>query len=42
MGIVFVAAQRLRGRVLNRMDALPFGPFLCAAILVTWLVRAFA
>lgn len=39
--LAFVAALRLAGRQLRATDALAFGPFLCAAIFVVWLVLAY-
>ena len=35
--LLFVAAQYVRGHAVHRYDALPFGPFLAAAIWLVWL-----
>lgn len=40
LGLCFVAARRIAGRTLKPGDALTFGPFLCAAVLIVWLVQA--
>ncbi len=37
LGLAYVAALRLAGRELQRTDKLPFGPFLCIAIMVVWI-----
>lgn len=39
LALGFVLAQHLRGRALGAQDALPFGPFLAAAIWGLWLWR---
>lgn len=38
LGLTYVAALRVAGRELKRNDKLPFGPFLCVAIMVVWIV----
>lgn len=38
-GIAYVAAMRLVGKPLTGADALTFGPFLCAAIMIVWIVQ---
>lgn len=42
LGLVYVAALRVAGRTLPRDHALPFGPFLCAGILIVWIVLVYA
>lgn len=42
LGIVWVAAQRLRGKHIAATDALAFGPFLCLGIAAVWLVQNLA
>lgn len=41
LGIAFVAVLRLGGRTIDKQDALAFGPFLCAGILIVWLVQSY-
>jgi leader peptidase (prepilin peptidase)/N-methyltransferase len=38
-GIVYVAGLRLVGKPVTGTHALPFGPFLCAAIMIVWVVQ---
>ncbi len=40
-GLAWVAWLRVRGRALNRLDRLAFGPFLSAAVFVCWLAVAY-
>lgn len=40
-GLVFVALLRIMGRPLNASHALAFGPWLCAGILIVWLVQTY-
>ena len=35
--LLFVASRYVRGHAVDRFDALPFGPFLAAAIWLVWL-----
>jgi leader peptidase (prepilin peptidase) / N-methyltransferase len=35
-GLGYVAYERLRGREVDPMQVLPFGPFLCAGVLIVW------
>ena len=37
IALAAVIAQGLSGRSLSRTDALPFGPYLCAGLWLTWL-----
>lgn len=37
LGLAYVAALRIAGRELKRTDKLPFGPFLCVAVMVVWI-----
>jgi len=37
-GLVFAAALRLAGKQIDATSQIAFGPFLCAAVFVTWLV----
>ncbi len=41
MGLAFVAAARIAGRKIDAQHALPFGPFLCAGILIVWLTQTY-
>nr|WP_281721927.1 A24 family peptidase [Nitrosomonas nitrosa] len=38
LGLAFVAALRIAGRELTGADRLPFGPFLCLAVMIVWIV----
>jgi leader peptidase (prepilin peptidase) / N-methyltransferase len=41
-GLGYVAYERLRGREIDGGHILPFGPFLCAGVMIVWCVFVYS